>query len=475
MSGTLSYARQIQVTERYDAVVCGGGPSGFVAALAAAREGLKVLLIESQAQLGGMATSGLVSQWLGGRTQEGDWVIGGLFRSLSEEAVAAGCALLPKASPGKVYHPYGWMPWFLHGISVDSFALAEFLDRKMLDAGVEMLFETQAVDVRVEKDRITHLIVNNKSGLQAIPTAMVIDATGDADIAALGGCPYELGRTEDNLTTVSSLMFHVSNVNGEELVNFIEEHKAPKFVEQIKQLRAAGEWPFEVGYCLTTRLLHDDEYMLNTTRLTEVCGTDAGSRSAALIQGRRECFQLFEIMRRHFPGFTDARMKAVASALGVRETRRILGDFRLTVDDVKHGRQFEDTIGFSMFGWDLPDPKNPNKMPFVDISTGRYVDKVEKPTSNAIPYRIMVPRQIRNLLCPGRAASVERDVLGTIRVMGPCMAMGEAAGVAAGKIVQNGSAAGAVDTAALREKLRSYGVIVDPDALPYISPRVDPT
>jgi len=113
---TLPYSRQLSVLTPYDVVVCGGGPSGCAAALAARREGLRVLLVEDQAQLGGMATSGLVSHWLGGRTQEGEWVIRGLFRTLVEEAAACGCAIKPRLTDGRVYHPHGWLPWFIHGI-----------------------------------------------------------------------------------------------------------------------------------------------------------------------------------------------------------------------------------------------------------------------------------------------------------------------------------------------------------------------
>ena len=126
--GLICYERSIPETRAYDAVVCGGGPSGCAAALAAKREGLTVLLVEGQGQLGGMATSGMVSQWLGGRNQKGEWVVGGLFRSIAEEAASQGHALLPRLDPAKKYHPFGWFNWFIHGVPIDPYGVARFLD-----------------------------------------------------------------------------------------------------------------------------------------------------------------------------------------------------------------------------------------------------------------------------------------------------------------------------------------------------------
>ena len=126
----------------YDVVVCGGGPSGCAAALAARREGLSVLVVEGQAQLGGMATSGLVSQWLGGRNQKGEWVVGGLFQTALGESAPRGFAVLPQLR-SQAYQPYGWLPWFVHGVPLDPYAMARFLDEKMKTAGVDVLLLTQ--------------------------------------------------------------------------------------------------------------------------------------------------------------------------------------------------------------------------------------------------------------------------------------------------------------------------------------------
>ena len=167
-------------------------------------------------------------------------------------------------------------------------------------------------------------------------------------------------------------------------------------------------------------------------------------------------------------------MAAVASLLGIRETRRIKADFSLRVADLRDGPELPDTVGFSMYGWDLPDPHKPSVQPLVDESTGKYINKVQKALSTPIAYRIMVPRPVTNLLCPGRAVSVERDVLGPLRVMAPCMAMGEACGTAAAQIVRDNIAAAEVSASRLRARLREVGAIVDRQALPVIPPRQDP-
>lgn len=467
------YKQAVPVSGEYDVVVCGGGPSGCTAALAARREGLKTLLTEGMGQLGGMAVTGLVSHWLGGRTQEGEWVTGGLFRSLAEEAAQRGYAVLPKLKAGEKYHPYAWYNWFIHGVPLDPFKIDLFLDEKMEHAGVDVLLHTQVVDVIQEGDRITHVVVYNRSGLQAVKANAVIDATGNADVAFRSGCETEKGRKEDGKMTVSSLIFHVYGVDQGELTSAIEANGDPKFRDLIRMLQAKGEWDFPGDLFICSRLVEETEFYINTNRLTGVDGTDGFSISEGMQRGRKEVHRLMEVLKRNFPGFKGAKIKTVAPQLGIRETRRIVGEYRLTVEDLSQDRAFEDCIGFSMYGWDLPDPDRPSLQPMArDEKTG-YRYKVKKGLSTPLPYRIMIPKAVKNVICPGRAVSVDRQVLGPVRVMAPCMAMGEAAGMAARQVVKEGICFSGIDVGQLRAGLKDAGAIVDKAQLPVIYPRVD--
>ena len=343
----------------------------------------------------------------------------------------------------------------------------------MRGEGVGFRYETDVVGVRRDGDRIGQVVLHDKGGFSSVPVKAVVDATGDADVADLAGCPVLVGRDGDHLTAPASLTFHLSHVDHAALSAAIERDREPKFRPLIADLRRRGEWPFPYDIFISAKGLAEDEAMINTSRLTEVDALDEGSRTAAYERGRREAFALLDVFRRHFPGFAAAQMKSVAPMLGVRESRRIVSAVTLTVDDVRAGRAFGDTVGFSMYGWDLPDPKRPSVQPLVDETGGKFVNRVAKSLATPIRFGTMVPQGVCNLLCPGRAVGVERDVLGPLRVMASCMAMGEACGNAAVQIA-GGVANDSVDTSALREELRARGCLVDPAALPEIEPRCDP-
>ena len=453
----ITFSKKLPVNNSFDVVVCGGGPAGISAALSARRSGLNVLLIEGQAQLGGMGTSGLVSHWLGGRTDDGQqWVVGGLFRSIVEEAAELKIAQIPKLISGKKYQPHGWYKGQLSvGIPFDPFLMASYLDKKILESGVKLLLQTQAVDVIKKNNKITHIIIYNKSGLSAIRCETVIDATGDADIAFRSGCEIAKGRKEDGLMTPTTLQFHVYNVDQDKLSDYIFQHDSPRFREKIKELKDSNEWIFPYDIFISVQLNEKGTMMINTSRLTGVDGTAGQSVTDGLIRGREETFRLLKIMRKHFPGFKNAKIKAVASTLGIRETRRIISDYILSVDDLIRGKEFEDTIGFSAYGWDLPDPQKPSYQPMHEKKV-----KKRRPVT-PIPYKIMLPNPIENLICPGRVVSVERDVLGPLRVTAPCFAMGEAAGLAASLAVGKDNNFGKIETKTLRENLINNNVIVN--------------
>jgi hypothetical protein len=456
-NATVRIVRDVHIVGSRDVVVCGGGPSGIAASIAAARAGKSVLLMDSQSQLGGTGTSGLVSHWLGGRLSDGSkWAVGGIFRSLSEEAAARGIALIPAPGADAVYQPHGWnMGQLGVGIPFDPFEMAAFLDDKTAKYGIEVLLCTNAVGVVMDGSRIGHVLMRNKSGETAIAAKTVVDATGDADITSFAGCEVKRGRDKDGLMTPATLMFHVDNVDQDTLSGYIHTHKAPRFRELIRELRSDGTWDFPYDIFISVQLTEKGTMMINTSRLTGIDGLDGQSVSDGLRRGRLETLKLMEIMRKNIPGFSHARLKAVAPMLGIRETRRIKGIYTLTVDDLVRGTEFEDAVGWSSYGWDLPDPKRPSYQPMTE-------KKVRKKLPvTPIPYRIMVPAGIDNLITPGRSVSVERDVLGPLRVSAPCFAMGEAAGTAAALAIDSSRAFSAVDVKLLRVELEKQGAVVD--------------
>ena len=460
-SKALEFSRQIPIADACDLAVCGGGPSGVAAALAARRAGLKVLLVEQTGQLGGAGTSAGVSHLLGGRTRDNArWCVAGIYREIVENLAARGGAINPVDIKVEKFSPHGWTgvrSSLTYGVPFDPFQMAALLDEKMIDAGVDVLLFSSMVDVVREGDRITHLVLFNKGGLQAVPVKTAVDATGDADVAARSGCEVVKGRPEDGLTAPSTLIFHVDRVDQDALAAEIYRTGSNRFRELVQTLREEGEWPFSYDIFISVQLQEKGTLMINTTRICEVDGTDGRSLSQGMMQGRREVRTLFALMQKHFPGFRDARIKLVAPALGVRETRRIVGDFVYAVADLVGGRDFENTIGFSSYGWDLPDPRRPSYQP---MHHDRGAPKMVRDIT-PIPYRVMVPRPVENLICPGRAISVERDVLGPLREQAPCYAMGQAAGLAAVQAVGDGVAFRDVDTDRLRQALREAGAVVD--------------
>lgn len=448
--------RDVPICHEFDLTVCGGGPAGLGAALAASQQGLRVLIVEAEGQLGGMGTSGLVSHWLGGRTNDCQhWVVGGLFRSLSERAADCGAACLPRPATDGRYCPHGWARagQLTAGIPFDPYAMATLLDEVVQEAGATVLLKTQALDVVLDGRRITHVLVHNKSGFQLVKTQAVVDATGDADLAERAGCPCRTGRREDGLMTPATLQVQMDGIDSTALAEYIQEHDAPRFLREIERWRQEADWPLPVERFISVQLTAPDTFMINTSRLTGVDGTDGASLSEAYRRGRRETAALLAFMRERIPGCARARIRAVAPLMGIRETRRIVGQAELAVADLTGGRSFPDTIGFSAYGWDLPDPLRPSHQPMEQRSRSRPV--------TPLPYGIMVPKGVENLICPGRAVSVERDVLGPVRVMAPCLAMGEAAGSAAPYVAREGMAFAEVPVPDLRTVLAERGAIVD--------------
>jgi len=217
-------------------------------------------------------------------------------------------------------------------------------------------------------------------------------------------------------------MMHLENVDTEKLRAYIRENNEHRFKKLISRLREKDIWTFPYDIFICVQLTKPDTYMINTIRQVGVDGTDGLSISNAILNGRDENFRLYEIVKNHFPGFENSRILRIADNIGIRETNRIKGVYTLTVEDLIENKKFDDTIAISSYGWDLPDPNKPSLQP---------MEKTKRKSSYTyIPYRCLLPLGVDNLIVTGRSISVERDALGPVRVMGPCIAMGQAAGLA---------------------------------------------
>ena len=254
------------------------------------------------------------------------------------------------------------------------------------------------------------------------------------------------------MTPCSSEM-HVENVDAEQLTAYMRETRDFRFKRLINPLIEQGIWKFPYEIFISVMLTRSDVFMINTIRQVGIDGTNTASLTAGTIDGRRENYELLDVMRKYFPGFGNARVRQIAPLIGIRETRRIDCEYALSVRDLIDGTRFPDSIAVSAYGWDLPHPKKPSLQPLHGVK--RKSDFTE------LPYRCLVPKDIGNLLTVGRCIGVERDVSGVMRVMGVCIAMGEAAGIAAALSIADNCPFNKVDTDMLRKLIYSRGGITD--------------
>lgn len=455
-------------TDDFDFVVCGGGSAGFAAAVAAARKGLKTAIVEQQGCLGGVATVGGINYFLGGRKlQEATGkhlrVVGGIFDEVTDALIAQHAAVEPNSINLK-FNPFGWYPRMASGISFDEVALKSLMDDMCAQYHIRVYYNTGLIDSVLDGEKIQSVIVHNKDGFVNLRAPFFADCTGDADLVAMSGGRYEMGRREDGLMTPASLEMHVENVDGDALVNYQNEHQSPKLVEIIERLKAEGIWTFPYEIFVTMQLLEKDVFLVNTIRQVGVDGTSEQSLSGALARGRKENLELFGIMKEHFPGFQNARIRKICDWIGVRETRRIIGLYTVTVADALAGKQYEDCVAATTYNFDLPDPLKPSYDPMM--GDGKKPNALRKHTVIQIPYRSLLPASITNLSVAGRCVSAEREVLGAIRVMGPCMQTGQAVGTATAQAFQQGVSLKDIDVNKLQETLWKDGVL-NPIELPF--------
>lgn len=419
---------RIPVDDRWDVIVVGGGPAGCTAAISAAREGGKVLLIEATGQLGGMGTAGMVPAWC--PFSDGKQII---YRGLAEKIFKASKAAVPHERSGK-------LDW----VSIEPEHLMRVYDRMVGESGARTLFFSRVAGVEMASDdRVDAIVVANKSGLVAFKAKMFIDATGDGDLAAWAGAPYKRGDDSGTVQS-SSLCFAIANVDTYYYTNGPSLHTSNPNSPVYKAI-SSGRYPL-VDKHLCSNLVGPGVVQFNAGHLVNVDSTDPWAVAEAMVTGRKIAEQYLEAMKEFHPkAFGGSFLVKTASLLGVRDSRRIEGDYVFTVDDWMARRTFDDEIGRNCY--------------YIDVhKEGHKATRYKKGESHGIPYRCLTPKGLSNLLTAGRCISTDEEAFGSLRVMPPCLVTGEAAGMAAVHAMkQSGCDAHKIDVAFLRKRLKEEG------------------
>lgn len=433
--------RRLSIRSDVDVLVCGGGPAGVGAALAAAKEGAKVLLVERHGMLGGVWTAGLLNPFFecNGR----GWVVDELTQQLRNAG-----AMRP------------WMKTHTFDVEV----MRRTLENMMTDAGVQLLYYTWIADTIVEADRVHGVIIESKAGREAITARTIIDTTGDGDVAARAGCAYELGRMSDGLLQPMTLMFEVTGLGNFEHDNARLLYDAMQKAMLENDLNV--DLPFgRVGYApwiINTPARGDGA--IQATHVYRMNSLDPDDLTRGTIQCRKQAEQIVQVLQ-HVPGLENIRITHSAAHIGVREARRIIGKYYLDYADLHQGRAFEDAIAGCGFVVDIhdPNPKPINESERRHSASGQLstaVDHGPKMKPYEIPYRCLIPQDLRGLLTAGRCISGSHEAHASYRVTGTAMATGQAAGLAAAWALAEGIELDCVPGAKLKRTLQDRGALM---------------
>ena len=441
--------RTVRVKRETDVLVVGGGPAGIMAACAAARKGLKVLLIESRGYLGGNITIGLPI--LGFLGRKGTQVRKGLPQKYIDRLRARGAACEHK-------------PCRLH-VSltiIDPEAVKTVALEMLEEAGVDILMYVFCADVIKEGDAVKGVIIESKEGREAILAKTVIDCTGDGDVAFRAGVECRKGDTDGGMQP-PTLMFSMKGVDVQALRDAIVNHsdeydmdvmppeqfRDGKFItvgfrNRILKARAAG-YSIPVARTILITGIADDEIWVNMTRVNGTDSTVPDSYTAGEIQALKQIPDISRYLKDFIPGFSNAWIDRVAPFMGIRESRVIVGKYVLTAEDILSCRYFDDAVGVASYPVD------------IHHSTGDDCTMHWCEDCYDLPFRMLVPEKVCNLLVAGRCSSMTHEAMASARVMSTCMALGEAAGRAAGISVLDNVPVSETDVRKLRRELLSTG------------------
>lgn len=458
-------------------LVIGAGPAGVAAAVSAARLGAHVLLVEQEGRVGGLATAGLVAPCASGFFRD-EQVVRGVFQEVADRLVETGGGI------GHVLYAGTSRGWGGAYMPFDP-AILERVELDMLEeAGVRLMLRAQLVGARAASGTITSVDVYTKAGAARLSPRFCVDATGDADLAALAGFRCRKGREADGLMQPVTLMMRVGGVDIDLLRDYVRTHPdefawtaepclpagadssrtnetlviGSGFRGEIRKARDAGELYFGRSRFVFATGVRPGEVFLNATRVNGIDGTSSADLTRAEVDGRRQAMSLFRFVSHRIPGFARSWLIATGATVGVRETRRIVGEYELGLADVLGGARFADAIAVGGYPVDVHE---------VTSEWGQAVQKesvwTELPAPYDVPFRCLIPRGGANLLAAGRCISASHEALGSARVQPIAMATGEAAGAAAALACAEGARQiGALDVGKLRRQLVRQGVYLRP-------------
>jgi glycine/D-amino acid oxidase-like deaminating enzyme len=442
VESTIEERLRSPVSGSYDVIVCGGGPAGFVAATAAARAGARTLLLERYGILGGTATAGLMVEF--GAIHDGErLLVGGITREFLDRLVQAGGVIQRDG--------------YRSSMTFDPESMIAACQRMVLESGAEVLLHSLVVGALVEDRRVRGVAVESKSGREFFRGGVIVDATGDGDVAARAGADFRIGRDGDGDLQPVSLEVILGNVDD---TRRLRDHR--ELMPRIEEAAARGRWPIPSRRIFSGKRVRkcgepDDPrsafFFMNATNCLGVDGTSARDLTRAEIATRSQVDALVAFLREYAPGFENCYLDRTAVQVGVRETRRIAGDRTLTREDVLAARHFPDGVVPACNSIDVHHVKGEDfRHEFLKSGTHYQV-----------PYGCLLPRRLEGLLVAGRCLSADHRALGSARVMVVCMPMGEACGLAAAMSVERGCTPRELPVGELRRRLRAGGTALDGD------------
>ena len=428
---------RLPVSGEYDVVVVGGGPAGFSAGFAASARGMKTLIVEQFNSLGGVGGAGghgCLARFEPWKQQER--IVGGMVWEATQRMVRAGGANIEIG----------------HAVFFDVETFKKVLEEMAEHYGCGLLYYTQFTDVFVENGKIAGLVIQNKSGRSVIKAKIYVDASGDADVAASAGAPFEYGD-ENGICQPMTLMFTIGGVDWPRVCEFRKGYSA-KLTEIWKIAQENGDMrPFQkeiMGWWHTDP--RPDQLGVNFTHINFVSSLKAEDLTAATLEGRKQVYETIEVYRKYIPGMENCYLLSTPATVGIRESRRIIGRYVLTVEDVKGMREFPDSIGYGSSFIDVHGKHGPGMASETWYPPAGF--------KYQLPYRILLPQKIDNLLVAGRCVSVTHEALGSVRFIVQCAVTGEAAGTAAALAAEDHVPPAQVDYGKLKTALVARGCII---------------